>query len=58
MGKINLVISDKLETEFRETVFKKFGMKKGNIAKATEEALNEWVKANQKQPNRLVQQKA
>lgn len=44
MGKINLVVSDKLEKEFREAVFKKYGMKRGNITKATEEALKDWIK--------------
>ena len=46
LGKINLVISDKLEKEFREAVYKKFGLKRGNITKATEEALQEWIKKN------------
>jgi len=47
MGKINLIIPDKLEKEFRETVFKKYGLKRGNISQAIEEAIKEWIKKNQ-----------
>jgi len=47
MGKINLIIPDKLEKEFREAVFKKYGLKRGNITQATEEAIKEWIKKNQ-----------
>lgn len=36
-------MSDKLEDEFRRAVFEKFGMKKGNIAKAIEEAVERWI---------------
>jgi hypothetical protein len=43
MGKINLIIPDKLEEEFRNTVFKKYGLKRGNISKAIEEAIRDWV---------------
>jgi len=42
--KLNLVISVELEKEFRETIFKKFGMKRGNITKAIEEAIKDWIK--------------
>ena len=44
MGKINLIIPDKLEKEFREAIFKRFGMKRGNISKAIEEAIRDWIK--------------
>jgi metal-responsive CopG/Arc/MetJ family transcriptional regulator len=43
MAKINLIISDKLEKEFREAIFKKYGMKRGNLSKAVEEAIKEWI---------------
>lgn len=46
LGKINLVVSEELEKQFREAVFKKYGMKKGNITKAVGEALTEWIKKN------------
>ena len=44
MGKINLVVSDEMEKEFRDAVYRKYGMKRGNITKAVTEALNEWIK--------------
>jgi len=44
MGKITVEIPDELERSFREAVFRRYGMKKGNIAKAMEEALAFWVK--------------
>ena len=46
MGKLNISLSDDLEKKFRETVFEKFGMKKGNINKAFEEAIDDWIKKN------------
>jgi hypothetical protein len=45
MGKMNIVIDDKLEEQFRRTVFQKKGMKKGNISEAIQEALLLWIKA-------------
>jgi len=44
MGKINIIIPDKLEKEFREAIFKRFGMKRGNISKAIQEAIKDWIK--------------
>lgn len=44
MGKINFAISDEVETKFRDAVFKKLGMKKGNISIALEEAMKDWIK--------------
>lgn len=46
VGKLNISLSDELEEKFREVVFKKFGMKKGNINKAFEEAIDDWIKKN------------
>lgn len=43
MGRLNLVIEDKLEKEFRDKVFQRYGMKKGNIQLAVEEALRDWI---------------
>jgi len=48
MGKINLTISDELETRFREEVFKRLGMKKGNIQIAIEEAIKLWIESGKK----------
>ena len=44
MGKINLVVSDELEKKFRDAVYKKYGLKRGNLTKATDEALTDWIK--------------
>lgn len=43
MGKMNVVISNELETRFREAVAHYKGMKKGNISKALEEAIKMWL---------------
>jgi len=48
MGKINLTISDGLEKRFREEVFRRLGMKKGNIQIAIEEAIKLWIQNRQK----------
>ena len=43
MGKMNIDISDELDEQFRKAVFNRFGMKKGNLTMAIEEALEEWI---------------
>jgi hypothetical protein len=44
VGKINLILPDKTEEEFRNAVFKKYGLKRGNISQAIEEAIKDWIK--------------
>jgi len=44
MGKMNIVIDDKLEEQFRKAVFQKKGMKKGNISEAIQEAIVNWIR--------------
>ncbi len=44
MGRLNIVLPDDLEREFKEEVFKRLGMKKGNLSKAIEEAIRLWIK--------------
>jgi hypothetical protein len=44
MGKMNIVLEDELEKQFRKTVFERKGMKKGNISIALEEAIKCWIK--------------
>ena len=46
MARLSNKISDKLDEEFRKVVYHKFGMKKGNLDKAVEEALQEWTDKN------------
>jgi hypothetical protein len=43
MARINIVVSDEMEQKFRKAVFRKYGMKKGNITKAAEQAIQEWI---------------
>lgn len=43
MGRIDAVIADELETEFRKEVSMSLGMKKGNLSLALEEAIKQWV---------------
>lgn len=43
MGRIDVELSDKLEKEFRLEVGKRFGMKKGNLTKAIEQAIRHWI---------------
>lgn len=46
MAKLNLIINDELDKEFRLGVSKRLGMKKGNLTKAVEEALELWLNSN------------
>jgi len=43
MGRLNLSIEDRVEAKFREEVFRRKGMKKGNLTKAIEEAMVMWI---------------
>ena len=46
MGKLNVIISDDTDTKFRQEVFKRKGMKKGNLTEAIEEAMKLWIKSD------------
>lgn len=46
MARMNLTVNDELKAEFEEVVFNTMGMKKGNVTKAVQEALREWIKKN------------
>lgn len=48
MARINLVISDELDKQFRSAVFEKMGLRKGDIQKAAQEALRMWIEAQNK----------
>jgi len=43
MGKYNIKIKDRLDRKFREEVFRRKGMKKGNLTEAVEEAILMWI---------------
>jgi len=48
MGRIDIVIPDDLEEKFRQEVSFRLGMKKGNMSKAAENAIREWIKKRPK----------
>lgn len=47
MGRINVNVKDSIESRFRQGVFHKKGMKKGNLTQAVEEAMLLWVEQNE-----------
>jgi hypothetical protein len=44
VGRLDLVLSDKLEEKFRSEVATRLGMKKGNLSVAAEEAIHAWIR--------------
>lgn len=44
MGKMTLTLRDDVEKRFREEIFKRLGMKKGNIQEAIEQAIELWIR--------------
>jgi hypothetical protein len=48
MKRLNLVIEDELDEQFRSEVAKRMGFKKGNLQKAGAEALKMWIEASNK----------
>lgn len=49
MGRINLILPDDFEKKFRDTVYQKHGLKRGNITESIIEALKDWIKKNEKE---------
>jgi hypothetical protein len=43
MGKLNIKVKDDIDKRFRKEIFKRKGMKKGNLKKAVEEAMILWI---------------
>jgi len=43
LGRLVIVIPDELERKFREEVYKRYGMKKGNLTRAVKEAIKDWI---------------
>lgn len=46
MGRIDVILPDDLEQKFRKKVFEKYGMKRGNITKTIQEAIENWIEIN------------
>ena len=44
MGKIIIALEDDLEKRFREEVFRRHGMKKGNLSNAISNAIELWLR--------------
>jgi hypothetical protein len=44
MGILNVEIPDTLENRFRQTIFQRFGGKKGDLQRAVIEAIELWIK--------------
>jgi len=53
MGRLNIHVKDGVESKFREEIFKRKGMKKGNLTKAVEEAMLLWMTAPTKNEQRI-----
>lgn len=43
VARMDIIIPDDLEKRFREEVFKRLGMKRGNITVAIQEAIKQWI---------------
>lgn len=46
MARINLVINDELDKQFRNEVYNRLGMKKGNIKTAIEQSMRLWIESD------------
>ena len=53
MGRLNLSVNDDVESKFREAVYKKKGMKKGNLTQSLEEAMLMWINVPNKDERKL-----
>ena len=45
MGRLQVVLSDDTEERLRKRAAEKFGLKKGSISQAVEEAITSWLKS-------------
>jgi len=48
MGRMDIILPDDLEAQFRKAVFKRFGMRKGNLTKAVQEAIRQWIEEGER----------
>ena len=53
MGRIDVILPEDLEEEFRTEVFKSKGMKKGNITAAIIDAIQMWMKEERKKRKKV-----
>lgn len=44
MARLDIVVDDEVDKKFRNTVYRIYGFKKGNIKIAAEEAIELWLK--------------
>ena len=54
MGRIDIILPDDLEKEFREKVASKMGWKKGNMSLAIVEAIKLWISSPDKKDKEKV----
>jgi len=47
MGKLNIAVKKDIDDRFRTEVFRRKGLKKGNIKQAVEEAMLLWISTTQ-----------
>ena len=43
MGRIDIILPDRLERRFREAVLERLGAKRGNITKVIQQCIEEWI---------------
>lgn len=43
MGRMQIVLDDSVEKRLREKAFQKFGLRKGSISLAVQEAIKKWL---------------
>jgi len=55
MGRIDIILPDDLENEFRMEVARMLGMKKGNLTVAIEEAIREWIESRHKRRSEIAE---
>jgi hypothetical protein len=48
MARMDIIVPDDLEKRFRAEVFKRLGMKRGNITLAIQEAIEQWIEKGDK----------
>jgi hypothetical protein len=57
MGKLNLKVKEDIDRKFREEVFKRKGMKKGNLTAALQEAMLLWISADERTSEQFINTK-